>query len=563
MNIQYLPQYKNQLIESIAPAIIGSYVGGKTGYNVGRSIGSAIHSFKTMGGAAYKAMRELGLTHEAAQKLSTDEAFLSSLIEFSDSLLEGTVSGYGKVAGKLGLPQLLGNGAKAASKTGGVAGKLLGLGKLGVNGLSEGFEEGTQETVSIANQNRALSGYTGDDENFFQRVWGLTKDAVPIWWDSMKGLLPGFDETENTQQIWDATKGGMQVGLVMGGLGMATSGAVNTVLDNTVNADPRYTAVREGTAQQAQSLDNITGSTIDPAEISERQASANAEQTSTNAEQNGRNITQEAPVQELTQAQQQEMWQELGLTEEQQQAVRERWPYGTYTQEELVDFLDSREALDRLMQSLNDEETAQETQTEAAVTTNPVRTAIDQQTAPVQKIQQAQEVAAQMQQNPETAAQMQQEVDPGTAALQRLAAEMDQRQQAEDAIRAQQETEAFEAAQTAIYQQQNRQRWTRSRETVEQRGSGLAESAATDKWSRQDAAAVDKMARQLGVKVYTENARNIGGGAGEGSITGNVVLLDENMDATEAIRRVAGHEPFVSCQAGKPGRLQQNPAGYP
>lgn len=493
--VQYIPQLKNQIMESIAPALLGAYAGGRTGFNIGRSFGSAVHSYKSMSGAAYKEMRNLGLNHDAAQRLAGDEAFISSIIEFADTFLESMSHGYGKIANKLGIPSLLGDGAKRAAKTGGVAGKLLGLGQWGVNTLQEGSEEGTQEAVSIANENRALSGYNGEDESFFPRVWGLVKDAAPIWWDSTKGLFTGDAETDYAGRIWDATKGGMQVGAVMGALGMGSSYLANTLLDNTVNADPRYMAVREGTAAQAQSLSDGTEATVQQPTATEGQAGRQTQQTA--AEQEPEPVTPEIiiPTQEQREngvASMNAILEFLGYPGEEPQQEGERMESPIFSEE------------------------------------------IDRQSAPVRETQPGTEM------NPVRTANSVDMSD--TAELQRLAAEMDQRQQIEDAIRAQQEADAFEAAQTAIYQQQNQQRWARSRETVEQRSSGLAESAATDKWSRQDVATVDKMARQLGVKVYTENARNIGGGAGEGSIAGNVVLLDESMDATEAIRRVAGHE---------------------
>ena len=241
-NVQYLPQAKEQFFASIVPAVLGLMAGGVTGGKLGYSLGTALYSASTMAGSAYQALRELGADHETAKQLATDEAFLSSLIEGADTFADLSLFGFGKAAGKLGA-----NVGKAglvqAAKQFGASGAGKALGFLG-NIAQEGLEEGTQQAVSIANRERYLRGYDPAEENFFQRVGGLTGDAARIFWNGLKRDDP------NHQEIMESAKGGAQVAIGMGALGFGTGAVTNRVMgDITGLNDPRNALLYEGQSQ--------------------------------------------------------------------------------------------------------------------------------------------------------------------------------------------------------------------------------------------------------------------------------------------------------------------------
>lgn len=241
-NVQYLPQAKEQFFASIVPAVLGLMAGDATGGKLGYSLGTALYSASTMAGSAYRALRELGADHETAKRMATNEAFLSSLIEWADTFADLSLFGFGKAAGKLGA-----NVGKAglvqAAKQFGASGAGKALGFLG-NIAQEGLEEGTQQAVSIANRERYLRGYDPAEENFFQQVGGLTGDAAKIFWNGLKRDDP------NHQEIMESAKGGAQVAIGMGALGFGTGAVTNRVMgDITGLNDPRNAFLYEGQSQ--------------------------------------------------------------------------------------------------------------------------------------------------------------------------------------------------------------------------------------------------------------------------------------------------------------------------
>nr|DAI42796.1 MAG TPA: hypothetical protein [Caudoviricetes sp.] len=241
-NVQYLPQAKEQFFASIVPAVLGLMAGGVTGGKLGYSLGTALYSASTMAGSAYQALRELGADHETAKQLATDEAFLSSLIEGADTFADLSLFGFGKAAGKLGA-NVGKSGLVQAAKQFGASGAGKALGFLG-NIAQEGLEEGTQQAVSIANRERYLRGYDPAEENFFQRVGGLTGDAARIFWNGLKRDDP------NHQEILESAKGGAQVAIGMGALGFGTGAVTNRVMgDITGLNDPRNALLYEGQIQ--------------------------------------------------------------------------------------------------------------------------------------------------------------------------------------------------------------------------------------------------------------------------------------------------------------------------
>lgn len=241
-NVQYLPQAKEQFFASIVPAVLGLMAGDATGGKLGYSLGTALYSASTMAGSAYRALRELGADHETAKKMATNEAFLSSLIEWADTFADLSLFGFGKAAGKLGA-NVGKSGLVQAAKQFGASGAGKALGFLG-NIAQEGLEEGTQQAVSIANRERYLRGYDPAEENFFQQVGGLTGDAAKIFWNGLKRDDP------NHQEIMESAKGGAQVAIGMGALGFGTGAVTNRVMgDITGLNDPRNAFLYEGQSQ--------------------------------------------------------------------------------------------------------------------------------------------------------------------------------------------------------------------------------------------------------------------------------------------------------------------------
>ena len=233
---QYAPQFWDQQKASFAygamfavpgilsmnPAVIQKL------YNAGAILGSGAYSYKTMRGAAYLSLLELGVDHETAKRAATDEAYLSSIIEMFDTALTMVLTGGNKaIASAAGVDIQKGLAKKFNQIVLKTTAKLAGFGvekavpvtlffaKGALNGFSEGVEEGTQEAVSIANERRAVRGETG--------FWGLFGDAWKIYVDYLKGDL----DEETTERIRQNQDVGAHIGWMMFPVGSGASAVVS------------------------------------------------------------------------------------------------------------------------------------------------------------------------------------------------------------------------------------------------------------------------------------------------------------------------------------------------
>lgn len=231
----YLPQFFDQTKAQVE----GGLLGGAAGFAVGTAVpgignaaglakgvktgvvaASGKYSYDTMRGAAFKSLLDLGLSEEQARDAANDEALISSLIEMGDTAIDILTLGGGKLlntatkggakalAGKLGERE----GVKAAMKFLGLTGV-----KYGLNILSEGLEEETQEAVSMANEDRVLDGTTDSGKK------ALARSAWDIYWDFLTG---GLTE-EQKQRIQEAGDEGRRIAIMLGGATLAVNETVN------------------------------------------------------------------------------------------------------------------------------------------------------------------------------------------------------------------------------------------------------------------------------------------------------------------------------------------------
>ena len=222
----YIPQFIDQNIAGIKGLaggaatgtvipIIGTAVGGKIGYVAGR----AAYGYDTMRGIAFKSLLDAGVDEETARAAANDEAFISSLIEGGDAVVDLLTLGGGKLIGSI-----FKKGAKTGAKiTKPMWKKILsgGAAVLG-NAAGEGVQEWTQEGVSLANQKREGSGLLN--------LVGATGGQI---YDALSGQDPAA-----LAQMNEAGAAGFRIGLMMGGGTKLT----NTALANAINRDSNISA---------------------------------------------------------------------------------------------------------------------------------------------------------------------------------------------------------------------------------------------------------------------------------------------------------------------------------
>lgn len=172
-------------------------------------------SYDVTRGASYDNLISLGVPADRAKAISADEAFWSSLIEMSDNVLDWSLLGFGKVAGAI---SKLGTGVAAdiVAKTGkevvvkSAMRKMVDvLAKYGVNILSEGAQEWTQEGLSIRSEKQGMSEA------------GIARTATA---------------KEDLQRQNAAFQGGAQIAAITGGAALAGTN-IATNLINRVNQD--------------------------------------------------------------------------------------------------------------------------------------------------------------------------------------------------------------------------------------------------------------------------------------------------------------------------------------
>ena len=210
---EYLPQFINQQKNALAGAGIGGGAGAAVGSIIpgagtvagaikgagaGYTAGSAKYSYEQMAGQTYKDLLQLGIPNDIALKVSGNTALINSLIEGGETALSLITAGVGKLTGKAtstAVKQVAKNKLVEALKT------------YGINILSEGAEEGLQETVNILGENSAYK-QSGMDKRVSLR--------------------------EGTQRVTDNTIGGMQTAVVASPLNAGLSYTTNSISNNRI-----------------------------------------------------------------------------------------------------------------------------------------------------------------------------------------------------------------------------------------------------------------------------------------------------------------------------------------
>lgn len=224
-----LAQYAPQLIDQTVATAYGGAIGLGVGMpRAGAMAGSGLYSYKTMRGAAFKGLLDIGVDEEIAKNLANDEAFISGLVEMGGTGIDLVTLGFGKVFNALGGKKIL---SSAAQK---VVGALAGY---GINVLSEGEEERAQSAVTIANQNRAKRG---EDNGFF----GLVGDTAQLYIDALTGKNP-----EAAAQMEQGAAAGRRIALMAGGGALAVNAAVDAAVNPAV---PRAVAREAALDEKAQ-----------------------------------------------------------------------------------------------------------------------------------------------------------------------------------------------------------------------------------------------------------------------------------------------------------------------
>lgn len=265
----YLPQFVDQTKARVAGGAAGAaagalipVVGIPNGIRAGAIAGSSIDMYNLTRGYAFKALVDEGVDVDTARSLAGDEAFLSSILEAGDTMMDMAtlgVNGIIKNAAKGSLKGFAKKGAEAAAFVAGNKLKQI-LEKHGVrliggylaNVAGEAAQEGAQQVVSIANRDRGVSGDGSGIPDLFFRSIGTGADILT-------GKNPdGLDE------VADAAAQGAKIAAMMGGATILGTQAVNRAL-GTIASSPEAV---EDTVQ-----------TPDP----EPAASANLEQTQADA----------------------------------------------------------------------------------------------------------------------------------------------------------------------------------------------------------------------------------------------------------------------------------------
>lgn len=213
----YAPQFLDQTAARLKGGAAGLLLGS---VGAGQAAGSALDMYAIMRGAAFRGLLETGVPEEQAIKMAKDEALISSIIEYADSLAE-----YAFMGGKDIVKLLMSGGAELATTTAGksagrAAAKIIAA-YLG-NIVQEGEEERSQEAVSIANERR-LAGGTTDSGKL-----GLAQNALDVYWN--EGLR-GDRESETYQRMAGAAEEGRRVATVFAAIPAGTGYAANRAVN--------------------------------------------------------------------------------------------------------------------------------------------------------------------------------------------------------------------------------------------------------------------------------------------------------------------------------------------
>lgn len=221
----YLPQFIDQAKYSAAGAAIGGATGSVvpgigTGFGIkaGAVAGSGAYSFETMRGIAFGDLLAMGVDEETARAAANDEAIISSIIEMADAGWDIATLGFGNLINAItkgGAKAIAGGAAESAGK------KLLkALAGYGLNIGGEMMEEGTQQAVTIANQNRVQNGEAGG-------ALSLAGDAARVFKNAVTG-----ENTEDREEIWEAAKEGGKIAAMMGGASAISNNLATAAVEN-------------------------------------------------------------------------------------------------------------------------------------------------------------------------------------------------------------------------------------------------------------------------------------------------------------------------------------------
>lgn len=211
---QYLPQFADQMEAQVPAQIgalaIGALTGGAGYASAAQVLGAAAsgkQSFDVMRGAAYRGLKEIGVSDELALKISGEEALINAVIESAGTLAGMKFLGFGKLfsaIGSIGAQGVASTLAKqgmekaAQSSLGKIAQVLAKYGITGYLGNigSEAIEEGLQEGVSIFQEKRAMA---------------------------QEGIERATTAKEDFDRVLQSAAGGAKIAAVMGGPGVAIS----------------------------------------------------------------------------------------------------------------------------------------------------------------------------------------------------------------------------------------------------------------------------------------------------------------------------------------------------
>ena len=219
----YLPQLVDQIKYEAAGALVALPTAvipgvGAKGIKAAVVAASGIYAYKNMQGAAFKSLLEAGVDEETAKNAANNEALISSIIEMADTAISLALTGGGKAIDALSG----GTVSTLKSQVTKLVGKnratrfMTGLLKYLTNIISEGLEEATQESVSIANEEDPHVGKLELAKN----AWGVFLDTVTN------------EDSENRDRVMEAFGGGARLAMLMGGVEMGGSAAVTNAVTN-------------------------------------------------------------------------------------------------------------------------------------------------------------------------------------------------------------------------------------------------------------------------------------------------------------------------------------------
>ena len=194
------------------------------GLKTGITAASGLYSYGNMRGAAFRELISSGVDEETARAAASDEALISGLIEMADTGIDIKMLGIGKLidnVGKFGLKtatKLLAKEGTEAATEKSIKKVVSALGKYGLNIAQEAAEEGSQEIVSIANQQRALEGNTGKADLL------------------LNSIRKGFNlNAAEKGQVLESAAEGAKIASMLGGATMVGTGIANRAIDNRNN----------------------------------------------------------------------------------------------------------------------------------------------------------------------------------------------------------------------------------------------------------------------------------------------------------------------------------------